>query len=214
MPFYKSKRSYKTKRRYRTKKRNLYRRKTFNASTGPRVVVHRFKRGSSALKFEDILGGTPTISKNFTFALEDVVNYTDFTNLYDGYKLTHVQLKFWLKYGPDASTASTAIYPRMWWVVDPDVDANYTLIENFREDARCKSAQLKPGRPITINCKPRALPLAFNNSFVPAQRAVWLRKTEFATPHGGIKLIINDLTSTFQSVQIEAKYWFSCKNPK
>lgn len=207
-------RYYKRKRFYRPKKRNQYRRKTFSASTGRRVVVHRFKRGSSALKYEDILGGSPTVSKNYTFSLEDVVNYTDFTNMYDAFKLTHVQLKFWLKFSPDANTPATAIYPRMWWVEDPDIDGAYTLIENFREDARCKTAQLRPGRPIVINLKPRVLLEAYSGSFQPAQRAMWLRDTEYATPHGGLKVIFNDMSTTFQQVQVEAKFWISCKNPK
>ena len=81
-------------------------------------MVHSFKRmirdGST---WNGNAAYTP-LAQAFSSAniqLANVVNSTDFANLYDQYRINYVVLKFWLRIDPSAQAAASASYPKLYW---------------------------------------------------------------------------------------------------
>lgn len=173
--------------------------------------IHYFTRGSADGQFSNITGGVGT-QQNFawTFSLGQTLGYTELTSLFDRYKITKVQLKFFLKTSPDAQTGSVAVYPRMWWC--PDYDDNGTEnIDTLRQRKQTRSTMLKPNRPITINVRPATLTMLYNGATTAygSLRNRWCDCTYTNIPHYGLKLAIEDGVGQNWIVEVEAKFFLA-----
>lgn len=176
--------------------------------------VYFFKR--NAANEVDMVGlpASAPLLRTYQFSLNNVTSSTEFTNLFDMYKITHVQIKFYMVVDPSAQASAVARYPRMWWTRDYD-DANTLSINQIRERAKCGTALLTPSKPITINLKPalvvQTYRTALSTGYAPKWRQ-WIDCDQPDVPHYGLKIAIDDLTNTNYRVQHEIKYWFACKN--
>lgn len=212
MPF----RKYKKK---TYKKKRVFRRKYTRKPRGILVKndVHHFIRSSSDPIFASITGGVST-QQNFawTFNLHQVRNYTEFTNLFDQFRINKIILKFFLYSDPSAQTANTAVYPRMWYCPDYDDDAPLT-IDVLRERQKTRVAQLKPGRPVKIRVTPASLAMMYggvaSTSYMPVFKR-WVDTNYGGTPHYGLKFAFEDGALQTWQVRVEAVYSVSFKNSR
>lgn len=176
--------------------------------------VYYFKR--HAANETDMVGlpASAPLLRTYQFSLNSVTASTDFTNLFDMYKITFVQVKFFLVIDPSAQAAAVARYPRMWWTRDYD-DANTLSINQIRERSKCGTALLTPAKPITINVRPaiatEVFRTALSSGYAPKWRQ-WIDCDQPDVSHYGLKIAIDDLTNTNYRVQHEIKYWFAMKN--
>lgn len=212
--FRKSNRSRNVRRRVTRKYKKFYLR------SKPSSLVHSFKRmyrdGVNVVGSAAYNPLTATFSSN-AIQLGNVVNSTDFANLYDQYRINYVVLKFWLKVDPSAQTAAAATFPKIYWYRDYDDSTAPSSLNEMRENAKTKIAVLHPNRPVTIKFKPNTLQLLYQsaiaNQFKPAF-GQWLDMGTTSTGHYGIKYCIDNFTNTNYQLDIEAIFYFQCRQPR
>lgn len=180
--------------------------------------MHNFKR---------MLSQTSGIQGNATFApylgigalngISQVVNSSEFGNLYDQYRINFVVWKFWLKIDPSAQAAGSASFPKLYWYRDYDDTTIPGSLNEIRENQRAKVVVMNPNRPVTIAFKPNTLQLVYQSPVASTYRPTWGQWIDAAnlnTPHYGYKFGIDDLTNTNYRVDIEVTVYFSCRNPR
>lgn len=160
------------------------------------------------------------------FTLDDVKSYTDFTNLYDQFKISHAQVHFTLITNPDATLAHNQLaqynptnwYPKIWWVYDSD-DSSTISLSAMKERQGVKFRMLQPNKTIIMNVKPKALVQTYSTPTGTgyAPKRIWLDcATGYNVKHYGLKYVIDTLgqdpndTYPFK-VRVEIKYWLRFK---
>lgn len=182
----------------------------------PARQVHRFTRMYGQVNIAGNAAYFPYLNSS-TFQLSDLPNATEFTSLFDQFKLTHVKMYVHLRKDPGAQSAANAIYPRMYVVRDFTDATTPATIDELRQYSTCQCKVLEPNKRVSFNIKPALLQAAYRSAVSTAYSPVWNRWVDVAyadAPHYGIKYAIDDLTNTNYSVWIEYKYWFSCRNTK
>lgn len=146
-----------------------------------------------------------------------VVNSTDFTSLYDQYRVNYLELKFYLKIDPAAQTAASATITRLYWYRDFDDSGAPADLNEMRENGKTKVYVLDPYKPLTIRVKPNVV-AAMYQSAVTTQYSpkfnTWLDCAQPTTPHYVGKFAIEDLRNTNLFVQVEGTLHFSCRQPR
>lgn len=215
------KRTYKRRSTRRTRRMTL--RRTLNPATGTMVrrtlrtpMVHAFRRMTAPAQIIGSVAYAPYLSTSGC-SLSQVINATDFANLFDQYRINFVVLKFWLKIDPGAQTASTASYPKMYWYRDYDDNTVPGSLSEIRENSKAHVTVMNPNRPVTIKFKPNTLQLLFQSGVANQYKPVfsqWLDMSTTTTYHYGIKYGIDDLTNTNYRVDIEQTIYFQCRQPR
>lgn len=188
-------------RRYRRKsfsrRRRFYRKKRFSRRRGRRTRVHTFKR--SFRQFGNVYNYYVASSKSFT--LTELPNYTEFTQLFDQFKICMVKLVFNFTKNdapinstgtappPGSNILTTSIPSFQWWIDRDDVDVP-TISEAAQIERNHKTMM---NHPVKIVMRPNVLTMAYEGAvataYSPAYR--WLDCNDAATPHYGIKYIMD-----------------------
>lgn len=167
----------------------------------------------------DNLSGT--VQNQFACAhrLNQVTQSTDFTNLYDRYKITGVKATFLYQIS-DAGTTGAGVLPTIMWAPDYD-DLSAPTYPALRAKQNAKQRILSANSPFSIFYRPRIMSTvqASNGALTP--NAIVSRgyiNAEYPTvDHAGLKFSINNLYgSTAVSAQLEIKftYYLSMKDPQ
>lgn len=175
--------------------------------------MHAFKRNTSLMTLTGTAGYAPYCN-SFAFQLANLPNATDFTNLFDQYMLSHVQVKFYLSVDPSAQSAATAYQPRMFFVRDHNDSTAPATLNELRERGDCQTRVLSVARPLVINVKPSVLAETLKTggttTYSPRYKT-WLPTANTDVPHYGLKWAIDDFTNTNYKLNVEATYWLRCK---
>lgn len=210
MPYYRKKRSYRP-RRSGTTRRTIRRRRTYGSRrrynrTGRRSKLsygtsYTFKRTvhEADIDISDTTGGH---SYAMSFALSAVPNYTEFTNLYDNYKITGVAVELRPTYtGSDLNTlayANNVAIPDVRSVVDYD-DPNPITTENellqhqnikWTRGHRVHRRYFRP-KPVKPIYKD-----AVSFGYAPSRIPEWYDTAYPTIPHYALKIWIDSLTGT------------------
>lgn len=200
---------------YRRKKQMTRRRTRPTRVSRSSVTTHAFVRKTNLNTITGNVAYAPYQSYS-SIGLNNVTNASEFSALYDQFRINYVKLQFWLRIDPGAQTAATASYPRLYWYRDLDSQIVATMSE-MRERSNLKIAVLNPNRPVTIWVKPNTLAAIYagvgSTNYKPVF-AQWLDMNVQSTTHYGIKFNIDDLTNTNYKVDIETTYYFECKNTR
>jgi len=156
------------------------------------------------------------ISTNFVFTLANVRNYTDFTNLYDNYRIDKIDLFFKLVTNPDAQTSTTlqsSYFPTLWWIKDLD-DSSSMTVADMQERQGVKRIAMKPDEIKKISIKPYFQKMAYqtltSTGYGPATG--WLDCNDYTVPHYALKTVFNVPTTGIDwAVEVMAKYHISFK---
>lgn len=149
---------------------------------------------------------------------------TEFTELFDNYKINMIELRIQMISNPDSSNPlntntggnATNWYPKLWWVIDKDGGATETLSTmRERQGVRCKI--LQPNKDIVIRFRPKVQVLTYKTSTTQgyAPRAIKLDMADASVPHYGVNMVFDsngfspDLTYPFR-FRIERKFFFMC----
>lgn len=216
---------YRRKRMMRRRPRRKYipRRKNAVArKVNLKKQLHYFDRWCSASNENARLvftgsDATPNLYGAITFALSDLPAYSDFTNLFDQYRIVKIQYRFCLERDPGSNTGSAnpGLFPRITWIHDfnsSEVPANEAeLLECGR---KCRSMSLTDQRPISkwFTLKPAIQTQIFSNGTTYTLAPKWgtmLDTDDYAVNHFGLRYALLYLV-TGMSVRMQCRYTIAC----
>lgn len=186
--------------------------------------VYPFRR----FNFKLSAGGTDGTSLNgiVTFQLADLPNYTEFTALFDQYKIGGIKYRWVTNRNPDYggavvsnvyNTAVQGTYPRIMWVHDYDnVSGNPANFAELQQYPKMKEVYLTPDRPYTkwFFFKPARQAVEYESAVNSAYRPTWKGFIDCAsdsTPHAGIRWFADAVNSNIQ-IRLECWYYLVFKN--
>lgn len=200
------------------------------------VNIHSYVRMCTVKEIGNI-GPTQSARGANSFKLSDLINPSDFTNLYDMYKINMIVVKMYLKYGPTSqdrgvlappypaivTTYSTPALPRLYYYIDYNDDNSPASTDAVRENGRCVVKRLTNNGHVTIKWKPRVAATMFNSAVSSAyyqRTSPWISTANPDVPHYGLKWAVEDLPifvdSSISIVGIiwETKYYFQCRQSR
>lgn len=225
MPYRKTNRRTTRKSYRKPRYTKRYRRKMITGN--PRQKVFYYKRVVKLANFVAGADGANTF-QNYMFILTDVPNYTDFTNLYDFYKIAAVKLNILPVYsGVDASSiASGAIGSYNSWssmrffsCIDYNGNTTPTTIDTIRSYQNCKTSRYITGHRRYAK---------FYNSYEGSngvggygKNSSWYRTNEPNVEYGVFMIALDtslldpSVTATSSLLaQVEATYYLAFKSPQ
>jgi len=187
--------------------------------------IYKFSRYAAPLSMITNTTQVQSIPWTQQFQLTDVVNYTDFTTLFDNYKIDKVVYQMQLLTNPEAFVDITPSltnkgvehwYPVMWYVMDNDDSAVPTLAQ-LREKQGIKRKVLKPNQIISFTVYPKFQKQTYAGpgglvGYGPASG--WLDCADAGVPHYGIKGCVDfhqNLNTLQYNIEVTAKYYLSFK---
>jgi len=169
-----------------------------------------------------------TVSSGYfaTFSLDDVKAYTEFSALYDQFKIKKCQYQITMITNPNAPvpTNNTSVnnpsnwFPKLWFVADPDDNTALTLSEiRERQGVQCRT--FFPGKTISLFVAPCVLAQTYKTASTIgyAPRRMWLDVASgYNVPHYGLKYVVDclgvDPSDTYPfKFRVEIKYWVAFK---
>lgn len=164
-------------------------------------------------------GSAGTSPYSRTFSLDKVANHSEFTALYDQYKITGI--KIYMDYSPDVAMVggaanSMAYFPKLWIKRDYDDAATPTLTQ-MTESNMTKCIRFNSVRTTySMFIKPATLATMYRTSLTSAygsQWNKWIDCNNADVPHYGIKFIAQGLQSTnLGAITLRFKYYLTFKN--
>lgn len=223
MPYRRSYRrsTYRSKRSARTRRRPFYRNRSFSRSRpsmGSRQKIHFFKRHVDLGTIN--LSNVGIATQGFSFQLDEVPNYTEFTALYDQYKICAAAVKF-IPTGTEAqinpNTFAGNFNIRFATVIDYDSSGAFGSFNDAREFTTCKVKACTQYH--TRYIKPRIKSANENDSntiVASGNRRMWLNTNIANIPHYGLRYVFEQIPVANYSMQykVEAKYYMAFRNVK
>jgi len=192
------------------------------------LSTHSYSRFSSAVTL-DVTSTTLADERQFKF--EDITGYSEFTSLYDSYKLTKVVMMIQLITNPDSisplNTLNTTgafnpsnFYPRWWYV--RDYDGGTDTLATIKERSGVKCFLLRPNKINRIVIKPRVLVQAYagvssTGYLVKQSKSLFIDMANTSVPHYGLSSVVDtmgqDPSDSYPfKIRVEFKYYFTCKD--
>lgn len=215
--------------------RNLKRQKITRRRVWGRISptnVHKYVRWASGETLSFVPTVTnPTNELDFAkvFQLDMVKNYSEFTALYDRYKITGVKVMVQLITNPDANNIvlngsvsnPNNIYPKVWWCPDYD-DGSATTLDALKERAQTKCRVLRPNSTISFFIKPAVLAQTYRTAVTTGYAPKWNQYIDIGqtdVPHYGFKMVVESLGQNIYNlsnvafyVRLEYKYYLTLKD--
>lgn len=210
------------------KKKRVYRKKRPLIRRIPRPMrlpsFYNFKRVVTLLNGVNrwfSVTNTPydTLSNySLSFNLQQLASYTEFTNLFDQYKIYKVVLDI----RPYCATQNVTVnnttnnvaYPYVHCVIDHDDDTLLTAVSDYQQYSSYR--RFPVGRPMKISIIPRVSTAVYQSALstgYSAKRA-WIDSENSLVPHYGFKFGINGaglgITSSY-AIDIEATFYIGCR---
>lgn len=178
------------------------------------IARHHFKRMADSGTITGLATYTPFLA-GYQFTFDSIPGYTEFTNLYDQYRINFIVQKWHLRIDPGAQVAASATYPKLYWVVDNDDSTAAANINELRQHSRCRMAVMNPNKPVVVKFRPNILMQAYESATTTAYVPKWKQFVDCAdssTPHYGLKIAIDDLSNTNYKVTVETYFYFTMKD--
>lgn len=178
-----------------------------------RRQIYHFRRFAIASQVSGNAIHIPYLN-GISFRLDQVLNNSEFANLFDNYRINAVALRFFLKIDPSAQTAATSNYPRLYYVRDYDDAIAPSTLNELREHGMSRVKVLQPNKPVSIMIKPAIADTVFRTGVTTSTVPKWKQWCDMAhtnIEHYGLKYGIDDFTNTNYKLDVEVVYYFSCK---
>lgn len=150
-------------------------------------------------------------------------NVTEFSNLFDQWKIRRVFLQFDCPMGYSNSGPSPTIVPNIYYVEDYDDSQNASLTDLLQyPHVRVHQFNKNGYTPLIMELSPKPLRdvagSGISTTYGPMSTAPWLRTADMSTPHYGIKMVFDPMgvnTST-SAITLVATLWYDLEftNPK
>lgn len=219
MPYYRKKRVYRKKRPMRRNRRK-YSRLPRRSLGNPNQKVYYFKRFTT-LGTIVVTSSSANAYGASVFSLDQLPGYTEFTNLFDFYKIKAIKLSFiptsnvTLQTGNSSTTVANSIYNnRIFTVIDYNDAGIPTSVNELREYSNCKwSPNNKIHKRYIV---PNPLADATDDSTISLMNKPWVPSTNYAMDYYAIKWAIENTAAGVgvELYKMEAKFYIACKSPK
>jgi len=202
-------------------KRTVFRRR--GSTRGFSLNTHSFSRFSAAATV-DMTGTEQPLS--FEFALNSLYSYSEFTTLFDKYRLDKAIVYIQMINNPNSTwppntsggvNNNTNFYPKMWYINDHD-DSSTTTIAAIKERVGVKCCVMKPNVVKKITIKPACAVQLYKTAVASGYGPKYGQYIDMANsevPHYGLKCVFDPLGldpgQTF-SFRYEWKLFFTCKD--
>lgn len=208
------------------RRRTTYRRKRYSRNRTYRRKFRRGyrynKRGQKIYLFKRTSNYGTLFINNITdtldgyqFRLDQVPNFTEFTALYDQFKINAVKLTFYPQVTENISLGTInnpVASARFYSCLDFNDSAPPTTIDEVREYQSCKRTPIL--KPHKRYLKPRIM----DRGQIYNPGRPWLScDTARSEPHYGVKIGVENMSSTTTSTMeytIECKFYLSFRNVK
>lgn len=171
--------------------------------------VHHFRRLSSAVSPYYGIGGSMFGSRGFY--LGDIINVSDFSALFDAYRINKVVCNFHLR--TDPSGKSPFFCPVLYTAIDRDDLAVPTAVNEVREYQKCQTHYLDPKKPASVVLVPN-IKLSEGVGINSAESyKQWIDSAFTTTTHYGLKWVVPFMPTDYE-MSLEVIYYFSCKDTK
>lgn len=185
------------------------------------LILHSFKRKMYHGTVTTTYGAGPTLGA-LTFNLAALPNYTEFTSLFDEYRILGILVEFhpgvdsWSA-EPGVTLTSMAL-PQVRTVIDHTEDGVPSSFNDMYQYANCKMTR---GTRIHKRfLRPNVLSQAFESTVSTAyspKYKQWITTDDATTPHYGLKYGIDALPSASLGTlgyRVYVTYYFQCKSTK
>ena len=189
--------------------------------------IHRFRRMGRTTNVP-LQAGTDIATYSPAFNFADVVNNTEFTSLYDQYRIDYVTMM--ISWSPlntialNPNNPGEALYPLMYYCKDYDDATSPLSLTAFKEKGNLRSFRLTPNKVYKIHVKPASQKVIVKQFGLPGANVtfgdlstgpVWNKKIDCnsdTTPHFGIKMLWNHVNAAngLGAVTVEKMYHFTC----
>lgn len=177
--------------------------------------VHYFTRTAFSPNFTQAV--TTTASGNaINFQLGFIPSPTDFTTLYDQYKILAIKMQLVPRFTNAivATGGTNQILGNIWSVIDYDDTNTPTAVTELLQYQNCKRTRMD--KIHTRYIKPRYNPPVTGGQVVQTPtRNEWIDIANANVPHNGIKFWFDQIAGpagTQLSFDLIVKYYFCCKN--
>jgi len=198
------------------------------ALTGANVTNCTYDTGSSIIALT--VPSTPvnsTCAFSTTFALADLPNVAEFSNLFDDFMITGCKVQIKMINNPDSNNSTNNdpvnsgqlanYYPTIWYVTDLD-DANNVTLAQIKEFQGVRHRVLKPNQELNIMVRPRTLTQVYRSSLSTSyatNKKQWIDMVATDTPHYALKTVF-DFEGLIPAVtyrfKVNVRYFFKCKH--
>jgi len=178
--------------------------------------THYFTRWSATT---DVVGNAAYApwTQAHTYTLAGLPASSEFSNLFDRYKITYVKHYFTLTVDPGAQAAGSAFIPTLFYVRDYDDSTPIATMNDMRQHSKARRVVMRPGKVISIGIKPATLAETYRSAVQTTYSPQWGQWIDMATtdcPYFGLKTMIDNLTNTNYIVKHEVRMWFACKDTR
>jgi hypothetical protein len=147
----------------------------------------------------------------FTVGLSSLPNPTEFTTLFDQYRISRVQYEFW-PLQTEAVNSTTAATPGIITVVDYDDSSSLATLTAALQypNAKWRSAY----KPFVVSFKPHIAAAVYSGTFTSFMNTKdqWIDASSPAVIHYGLKICMPQSTGIVQSWRVIGKALVELKN--
>lgn len=152
------------------------------------------------------------------FKLSSVIDSSDFTNLYDKYKINGVRLKIMYQ-AETASVGGTGVLPIFNYAIDADDATVPSSLNTVETKGNARSLILTANKPISIFIRPKVASALYQSLLTgyEVKKAPFINCTYPDVQHFGLKAWINNFyapSGANNQITIQATYYLSCKDPQ
>lgn len=190
-------------------------------------TVHNFSRWADVSYRSTVILNASAIGFAKAFSLSDLSSYTEFTNLYDQYRICMVVAYIHLQSNPDAQAqlnnsavlTSANFFPKVWYCADRD-DANTPTLQEMKEHRGVKCRVLRPNSFVKVTLKPTVLNQTYGTALTTGYEPKYNQFVDMANTsiqHYGLKCLFDCegvAPNTEFRVVIDYKYYIQCKDPR
>lgn len=194
------------RRRYKTRKAQMRRKRVARGrmSKSKKQPVQYFKRSKFTVASLVVPVGTTSL-QGVSFTLADLPDYTDFTALYDQYKITGIKVQ-WLPRGNSSDVLAQGNISRFFSVIDRDDDATPTSIDQLTQYESCKMTPSTRVHSRYFRPSIRTeIPTSIGGTGYSVSGPKWIDVTNTNIKHYGIKLAAQGSVAGTGSITYDAQ---------
>lgn len=144
----------------------------------------------------DAVGGTYSVPFSMKFRLDQIINYTDVTNIADQYKINNVKVSLMYQ-STQSGVNALSIMPNIQYVIDNDDATPPATINDMREKMGVKLRTFGFNKPVNMSCRPLVQDTVGGAGGVVQNsipRAGFINTSFPNTEHFGIKGILSNVS--------------------
>lgn len=205
-----------------SKRRNVFKRyrapSAFRQKSWVRPNVYWFKR---AVPVGDIAFTTTGGGGLIEFKLNQLPNYTEYTTMFDAYRINKVVLEFkpnFIETNVNSSFATTGYIPDIGVVIDYDSQsAAPTSMNELRQYSNFR--EYKANKPFKVVLVPRTAGMVYNGAastaYSQSRPRLWLDCEYPAVPHYGVNYYAAPCgANNLWNIVVTATFYIACKGTR